>query len=82
VDLAKPCTFDRATISEEYDRVEAFELQAKRDGRWETFARGDRIGHDLALKFAPVTAQVVRLNILKAGEGPTIWEFRLFEAKK
>jgi alpha-L-fucosidase len=82
VDLGKPCTFDRAAISEEYDRVQAFELQAKRDGRSETFARGEKIGHDLALKFAPVTAQVVRLNILKAADGPTIWEFRLFEPKK
>ncbi|MCX5670143.1 MAG: alpha-L-fucosidase [Planctomycetota bacterium] len=82
VDLGKPETVDRAAISEEYDRVGAFELQAKRDGQWETFARGEKIGHDLALKFAPVTAQVFRLNILKADDGPTIWEFRLFAAKR
>jgi len=34
------------------------------------------------LSFAPVKAQVFRLNILKASEGPTIWELQLFEAKK
>jgi alpha-L-fucosidase len=82
VDLGRPFTIDRATISEEYDRVRQFELQARRDGAWETFARGERIGHDCALKFAPVTAQVFRLNILKADEGPTIWDLRLFEANK
>jgi len=81
VNLGKPETFDRAALSEEYDRVGQFELQAKRDGRWQTFAGGGKIGHDLALKFPPVTAQVVRLNILKATDGPTIWEFRLFAVK-
>ena len=30
-------------------------------------------------KFAPVTAQRVRLNITEATDGPTIWEFQLFK---
>jgi len=80
VDLGQPRTIDRAWLSEAYDRVEEFELQTDRDGRWETFARGGKIGSGLELKFAPVRAQKVRLNILKASDGPTIWEFLLFEA--
>ena len=34
------------------------------------------------MKFTPVTAQVWRLNILKASDGPTLWEFQLFAARK
>ncbi len=80
VDLGRVCIIDRAWLSEAYDRVEEFELQADRDGRWETCARGGRIGLGLELKFAPVQAQRIRLNVLKATDGPTIWEFLLFEA--
>ena len=79
VDLGRTCTIDRAWLSEAYDRVEEFELQADRDGRWETFARGGKIGSGLELKFAPVQVRKVRLNVLKASDGPTIWEFLLFE---
>jgi alpha-L-fucosidase len=82
LDLGRPCTIDRAFLSEAYDRIEEFELQAGRDGRWETFARGGKIGSGLELKFQPVTVQRVRLNILKATNGPTIWEFLLFEQSK
>ena len=79
VDLGKPRTIGRAFFSEAYDRIEQFELQADRDGRWETFARGGRIGSGLEMKFPPVTVQKVRLNVLQATDGPTIWEFLLFE---
>ncbi len=33
-------------------------------------------------QFPPVKARVVRLNILKATEGPTIWEFQVFAPGK
>jgi alpha-L-fucosidase len=82
VDLGRTCTIDHAFLSEAYDRIEEFELQADQDGRWETFARGSKIGASLELLFQPVAAQKVRLNILKATDGPTIWEFLLFEPKK
>jgi len=77
VDLGKPATFNKAAISEAFDRVRKFELQYK-DGRvWKTFFSGDRIGEEYSKTFEPVTAQVVRLNILEATDGPTIWEFQL-----
>ena len=59
-----------------------FELQQFRDNRWKTFARGGKIGTNLELKFPPVTAQHVRLNITDAPGGPTIWEFMLFAPKE
>jgi len=82
VDLGKAMTFNRAIISEAYDRVQQFELQYKDGNQWRTFAKGTKIGQKIKLKFSPVTARYVLLNILKAAEGPTIWEFQLFAPKK
>jgi len=82
VDLGKPVTFNRVKISEAYDRVCQFELQSKDGDQWQTFARGSTIGDDYAEQFQAVTARIVRLNILEATEGPTIWEFQLFEPKE
>jgi len=81
VDLGEATTFSRARISEEYDRVQEFELQYKDGNQWKTFARGTRIGPDYSNQFESVTARHVRLNILKATDGPTIWEFQLFAPK-
>jgi len=83
VDLGSPQTVDRALISESYaPRVGKFELQSKEGDAWTTFTRGSRIGEGCMIRFDPVTAQVIRLNILQASEGPTIWEFQLFPVKK
>jgi alpha-L-fucosidase len=82
VDLGKPSTFNCAKISEEYDRVQEFELQYKLGNQWWTFARGMKIGPDCSMQFDSVTARYIRLNILKATEGPTIWEFQLYVLKR
>ncbi len=82
VDLGKPTAFNRVKISEAYDRVKEFELQYRNSNRWKTFVSGTKIGLDYSKQFEPVTARYVRLNILKATEGPTIWEFQLFAPKK
>jgi alpha-L-fucosidase len=81
VDMGKPTTFNRAFISEEFDRVKEFELQYKEGEQWRTITEGTKIGKKLKLEFSPVTARHVRLNILKASDGPTIWEFQLFAPK-
>jgi len=81
VDLGKPLTFSRVAIKEAYDRVRRFELQYKEGDAWKTCLEGTRIGDDCAKDFDPVTAQVVRLNILEATDGPTIWEFHLLASK-
>ena len=82
VDLGEPKTFDRAMISEPYGRVQEFELRAKEGERWTTFHRGATVGENLTLKFPPVTARHVRLNLLETTDGPSIWEFQLFAPKK
>ena len=79
VDLGKPTAIARAFINEAYaSRVRQFELQAKEGEQWRAFARGTTIGENRTLKFAPVTARLVRLAIKEATEGPTIWELHLF----
>jgi alpha-L-fucosidase len=84
VDLGKPETFDRAVIDECVDygvRVRAFQLQCQKDGEWATFFKGTTIGKDREVRFDPVTAQRVRLNI-EGKDGPTINEFQLFAPAK
>ncbi|MBW7989672.1 MAG: hypothetical protein FVQ84_06610 [Planctomycetes bacterium] len=82
VDLGKSTTFNSVKIIEDYDRVKEFELQRRDGDRWKTFARGTKLGHDYSKQFEPVTGRYIRLNILKATDGPTICEFQLFEPKK
>jgi hypothetical protein len=46
---------------------------------WKTFCTGTTIGDSWSKSFAPTTAQRVRLNVLEATDGPTIWEFELYK---
>jgi alpha-L-fucosidase len=78
VDLTKPKTFCRVWISEAYDRIQKFELQEQKNGKWRTFYTGTAVGQDFNAEFEPVTARYVRLNILAATDVPTIWEVQLF----
>jgi alpha-L-fucosidase len=82
VDLGEPTTFNRARISEEFDHVQEFELHYKEGDEWRTFARGSKLGPDYSSQFESVTARHVRLNILKASDAPSIWEFQLFAPKR
>jgi alpha-L-fucosidase len=82
VDLGEPRTLRRALISEPYGRVTEYELQVWKSDQWQTFHRGTTIGENRTFVFAPVTGQRVRLNVIKATEGPSIWEFQLFGAEK
>ncbi len=82
LDLGKPVTFGRVVIDEEFDRVRRFELQWKDGAVWKTFFQGIRIGEGFSQEFRAVTAQHVRLNILEATDGPTIWEFQLLAPGK
>ena len=69
-------------IREAYDRVGAFTLEYRVGDAWRPFHQGKRIGKRLEIRFEPVMARVVRLNIREATGGPTLWEFQLFEAGK
>ncbi|MBN2506454.1 MAG: alpha-L-fucosidase [Verrucomicrobia bacterium] len=80
VDLGAPATFSRVVIDEwegDPQRVRAFELQSQDGAGWKTFHRGSTLGRNRTLRFAPLTARRVRLNILEATEGPTLNEFEI-----
>ena len=82
VDLGREMTIDRAMINEgNWDRIRGFELQYKVDSQWKTAYAARKIDSTRRFEFDPVTARYFRLNILRAVEGPTIWEMKLFEAK-
>jgi len=82
VDLGAPATVCRAMIDEWAPRIQQYELQYQADGKWVTFHEGTTLGGGAKVQFPPVTAQVFRLNILKASEGPTINEFWLLPPAK
>lgn len=81
VDLGAPAAIGRAFINEEYDRVRSFALEYRDGNEWKAFHKGTTIGPDCLLTFTPIKAQVVRLNVLAATEGPTFWEFCLLPPK-
>jgi alpha-L-fucosidase len=82
VDLGEEQAIDRAWLNEPYDRIRRFELQAKRDGQWETIHRGTTIGEDFSIGFAPVSARYVRLQVLETTINPLVGEVQLFRAKE
>ena len=70
--LAQPITFDVMMIDEAFGpRVETFILQEKEGEAWKTFYEGSTMGRNWAGRFRPVTASEVRIEILKANDGPT-----------
>ncbi len=81
VDLGKPRTIARVRIHEpkEYARIRSFELQHRDGETWKTLHKGTTIGPNWTHQVSPVTAQHVRLNILEATDGPTLYEFQLFD---
>lgn len=80
LDLGKPVTFKHVRLSEAFPkRVQKFELQRLDGEEWKTFYTGKTIGESWAAQFGPVTAQRVRLNVTDATDGPTLWEFQLFQ---
>jgi alpha-L-fucosidase len=81
VDLGEQMSFDRAIIQEAYARVRSFSIEIKEQGKWKTIFRGGTIGDSLSVSFQEANARFVRLNILEATDGPTIWEFQLLPPK-
>jgi alpha-L-fucosidase len=57
-------------------RVQKFEFQYREGADWKTLFTGTELGANFKRGFDPVTASAVRLNILDATEGPTIWEIK------
>jgi alpha-L-fucosidase len=61
-------------------RVKAFTIEANVDGAWNEVARGTTIGHKRIMRFKPVTAAQLRINILDARACPVISSVGVFNA--
>ena len=81
LDLGKPVALNRFTIKQAYPelkRVRKFRIEYWHDQQWKIGYRGENLGARLVAQLEPVTAQRVRLHITEATDGPTIWEFQLY----
>lgn len=80
VDLGQAMLIGRALVDEpaEYARVRKFELLVAQGEQWRSIHEGTTIGPEHEIEFAPVRARRVRLHVLEATDGPTLWEFQLF----
>jgi alpha-L-fucosidase len=81
VDLKKPQTFDHALTMEwlvDGQQVQQYSIDAYVDGRWKTLVADYALGHEKIDRFAPVTAQRVRLTIIASAGVARIREFKLF----
>ncbi|MHB1036826.1 MAG: alpha-L-fucosidase [Pirellulales bacterium] len=81
LDLGQPVTFNVVRIRECLplgQRVDAFALDAWKDGKWQEFAAGTSIGNQRLVASGEVTTAKVRLRITKAPVAPAISEVGLF----
>jgi len=79
IDLGTPQKFNYVAIEEAYPgRITNFELKYLKNNNWITFYKGKHIGGRFETSFPPIKAQHIRLEILNATEGPTIYEFQLY----
>ena len=85
VDLGSPESIGRALVRQafpELKRIKQLSIEYWENNQWKSCYKGGDPGETLDIKFKPVTAQRVRLNITEATEGPTIWEFQVFSPIK
>jgi alpha-L-fucosidase len=74
-DLGKPVSVGGVRIREAYPgRVRRFEFQFKEGDSWKPILRGTTLGEEFRTNFPAVTAREVRLEILEATEGPTLYD--------
>lgn len=80
VRLPKPLTFDHALLMEwlvEGQQVQQYSVDVWQNDHWQTVASSFAIGHKKIDRFAPVTAQRVRLHIISSSGTARIREFQV-----
>lgn len=85
IDLGKPTSINRVRIAQAYPelkRIKSYAIEYRDGDGWKSCYAGKDMPAAVEAPFDPVTAQVFRLNITQATDGPTIYEFQLFSAKK
>jgi len=80
--LPKPQTFDVLSLQENItigQRIEKFNLEYFNGTNWEQIAEGTTVGAKRLIRFKPVTAQKVRLNITSSRLNPTLTAVGLYK---
>ncbi|MCX5770781.1 MAG: alpha-L-fucosidase [Candidatus Hydrogenedentes bacterium] len=78
----KPRLISQVLINEALpNRIQKFEIQQGDGKTWTTFYTGETVGDNGRARFKPLTVSNLRLNILDATEGPSIWEIGFGEEK-
>lgn len=83
--LPKSTTFDVVMLQENIavgQRVEKFSIQYWDKGAWREIVEGTTVGYKRLLRFAPVKAEKVRININSSRLNPTLSEIGLFKQQK
>ena len=79
IDLGVEQEIGRVLVSEiEYPETQEFAIEIKEGDAWKEVARGTTIGSEKEIKFAPVKARFIRLNVTKAERPININEFQVF----
>jgi alpha-L-fucosidase len=76
-------TFNLAVLQENIEqgqRIEEFDLAAGDGDEWRTFARATTVGYKRILRFPAVTADRVRVRIVRSRVGPTLAAVSLYQA--
>jgi alpha-L-fucosidase len=83
-DLGGETSFDSAVVTEGWNRVLEYAIEVPDGaGGWKAVYKGKKIGaYGPLLKFPRVRASKVRLNVLRATTGPTIWDFEVYAGKR
>lgn len=81
VEFAGPTSFNVVDLREHLplgQRIEAFAVDAWRDGKWVEFAAGTSVGNRRLVRGPRVTTNKVRLRITQAAVAPALAEFGLY----
>ena len=81
----KPVSFNVVELREALplgQRVEAFTVETRQDGKWVEYAKGSAVGSRCLLRGKSVAADRVRVRITDCPVCPTISEFGLYAEPK
>lgn len=82
--LESPARIDTIVLQEEIslgERVRAYRLEGRVDGRWRTLGNGSAIGHKRIQPVIPVTVSAVRMIVTEAAAEPAIRRLAAFDTQ-